>query len=429
MAGPVSQEAPVSFSSSSTAPLLPPRCRATAVAFSLDPNGAAPHEVEIGDALAHPQGYAVGFIHRAAVGWVGAVAVLHLDAAAPRVFDLAPTLGDAPPPRLAWRSNELVAAQFALPGAGQHLPDTARELVLFLVEPALDRKPYLSIAQERDDSLAFDLAFSGGLGLVVWDEVTAGGARSTGRGVIRAVSVQADQRGPVRDISPPESDAEAPRVLSDGAGFIVTWLARRPEPIGFSESSADPEATGEARAYGWLEMAVLDAHGNATGPVRRLTSVTGHVSAYDVQVLPPSPKLTMLVVARDDGEAVDGSGGALLRVRAREDGAEPAVAFPSDDLGRGAPAFVDGPAPWLGWVGPREQLRLLPLDYAGIPTAPPSAEDAFDEARPLALFSADAAKAFGGGGAEAGGGGAEAKMLVATPNDPAAALRVFACRR
>ena len=70
-------------------------------------------------------------------------------------------------------------------------------------------------------------------------------------------------------------------------------------------------------------MVHVDGQGAAIGPVRRLTSPAGHVSAYDVEARdPPAGSATpsILVVARDDGEAVDGSGGALLRVRVTGDG-------------------------------------------------------------------------------------------------------------
>jgi hypothetical protein len=159
-------------------------------------------------------------------------------------------------------------------------------------------------------------------------------------------------------------------------------------------------------------MIATDDGGVATGPVRRLTSIAGHVTAFDVrapratavQGVPP----VLLVVVRDDGEAVDGSGGTLLRVRVGPDGAEPPVAFTTDGLGRGAPAFVEGPSTWLAWVGPSEQLRMLALDAAGTPGGAPSGEDGMDEARPVLAL-------------------ASGHVLVETPADGARQLRTFAC--
>jgi hypothetical protein len=108
--------------------------------------------------------------------------------------------------------------------------------------------------------------------------------------------------------------------------------------------------------------------------------------------------------------------------------------LPTDGLGRGAPMFVDGPAPWLAWVGPREQLRLQPLDNAGEVVAAASAEEGFDEARPLLFLAA-------GPDAEvpvppetsrdsrSTRAPNDEQMLVVAPRDKSAALRVFTCRR
>ena len=119
-------------------------------------------------------------------------------------------------------------------------------------------------------------------------------------------------------------------------------------------------------------------------------------------------------MARDDGEASDGSGGALLRVVAREASQDPPVAFPADGLGRGAPSFVAGAPPWLSWVSLREESRLLPLDALGVPAAPPSAEPGLDDGRALALLASETH-------------GSPRKLLAATPADATGALRELTC--
>ena len=363
---------------------------------------ASPEELEVGDAVVFGDGYAVGMVHRTAAGRVAAVALVDRDVASARIVDLGVTLGDANPPRLVRRGKELLVASYALPKKS----DT-RELALQVIGAGGDAKPLTSIVQQRDDSLAFDL----GPGLVAWDEETTG---TTPRGVVRVAPVSADHAGTPRDASSADSDAEMPRVVADGAGYFVLWMARRPEPATAIDASASAvlEAIGEPRAYSWLEMVTVDAAGAPTGPTRRLTPTSGHVSTYDVQALAGEGRPTLLVVARDDGEAVDGSGGALLRLRVREDGADPPLAFPGDGLGRGAPSLVDGPLPWLAWIGPHEEMRLLPLDLAGVPVAPPSAEPLLDEALPLAMLP-----------------GGEGRMLVAFPGDASAAFRLVACSR
>jgi hypothetical protein len=378
------------------------RCRATGGGAPV----ASPEELEVGDAvLFGDTGYAVGMIHRTAAGRMAAVALVDKDVTSARVVDLGVTLGDASPPRLVRRGKELLVAGYALPN--KHEKSDTRDLALQVIGASGDAKPLASIAQQRDDSLAIEL----GAGLVAWDEETTGG---TPRGVVRVAPLGVDHAGQARDASSQDSDAEMPRVVADGTGYFVLWMARRPEPVGAVDASTTGavEAIGEPRANSWLEMVIVDAAGAPTGPTRRLTSALGHVSAYDVQALSGEGRSTLLVVARDDGEAVDGSGGALLRVRVREDGADPALAFPGDGLGRGAPSFVEGPTSWLAWIGPHEEMRLLPLDAAGVPLAPPSAEALLDDALPLATLP-----------------GGDGQMLVAFPGDPSAAFRLVACAR
>jgi hypothetical protein len=447
-------EAAVEGPTDAEAALAPARCKRTDQAFALGaPDGL--EDLEIGDAVAYPGGYAVGLVHRTSAGRVGAVALLARDPLKlVRTVDLGPTLGDAPPPRVAWRSPDLVAASYvrapAIPAQGAHdatgksapeaasapatsptsaKADAARDVGLYAIAGDSVGAPVL-VSQQRDDSLALDFALSGQAGLLVWDEAT-----SAEKGVIKGAAFAKDHAGPSRDVSPPDSDAELPRVVAIGAGFAVVWIARRPEPQ--ASDASESEATGEPRAYGWLEMTLVDERGNPTGAVHRLTQPSGHVSAFDVDVRPADAPAagkgegppTLVVVARDDGEAVDGSGGTLLRVRVKGDAVEAPVAFDTDGLGRGAPSFVsaapvfatgagdpDRPAPFaLAWVGKDEEARWLPLDRGGSPTARPSGEDDLKDTRSLLFLERSAGEVD------------SSSVLVAAPSDVAAQLRVFAC--
>jgi hypothetical protein len=411
--------------------LLAARCHATAPGISLDDGGGF-EDLDLGDAVAHGDGYAVGVIHRAPTGLVPAVVFVGRNVDDPKVVDLGPTVGDAPPPRLASCQKGLLAAAFRLPDARSVVsngPRATRDLGLYSVDRRLPPQLLLSIPQHRDDSLASDLACSGNAGMAVWDETIAAMPGLAPRGVVRGATFELGAHdAEVRDLSPPESDAESPRVLSNGAGFFVFWLARRVEATNPSDSApgalpvhaapleqaSSSEAVGEARAYGWLEMVALNATGSAAGPVRRLTPVSGHGSAYDVQLIVDGAKHGIVAALRDDAELVDGAGGTLLQVRAWDDGVEAPQVVPIDGLGRGAPAFVEGsPAPWLTWVGPREGMRLLPLDPAGGVVGPPSAEDRLDDARLLLVLRP----------------GADGRVLAAAPRDKIAQLQVFNCQR
>lgn len=369
--------------------VVPARCKATGAGVALVDAGGA-DDLEIGDAVAVADGWAVGIVHKVGGSRMAAVAFLGAEATGGRVVDLAPTLGDAPPPHLAARAQDLLAASYVVSKRND-----VRELALYAVPKAGDPRVVATIPQQRDDSLAFDLS----PGLVVWDEATSG---PSPRGVIRVADLLAgDQLGPVHDASPADSDAEMPRLAPAARGTTVFWLSRRPEAQ--ARDAAPGEAVGDVRAYSWLE--------SSGTPPRRLTSTSGHVSAYDVQPL-PREQGDVIAVARDDGEAVDGSGGALLRIRVHAGGgADPPLALPGDGLGRGAPVFVDAPVAWLSWIGPHEEARLLPLDESGTPVAPPSAEPELDDARPLAFLQ----------------GAQPPRILAAAPGDAAAQLRVLAC--
>ena len=85
--------------------LLPARCRRTDAAFALD-DGQGLADLEVGDGIAYPGGYAVGIAHRTGAGRVAAIALLRREPIGlTRILDLGPTMGDAPPPRIGWRGG------------------------------------------------------------------------------------------------------------------------------------------------------------------------------------------------------------------------------------------------------------------------------------------------------------------------------------
>jgi len=451
---------------------LPARCKSSGRGQAISEVAAA-GDLEIGDALVYPGGYAVGLVRRSAAGRVAAAALLEPGAnpVLSRVVELGLTPGDAPPPRLVWRSGELLVAAYGM-GGGDAGANEVRELMLYTLIPSANPTLLLSVPQRRDDSLAFDMASNGHDAVVIWDEATR-----AGHGVIREAIVGIGARSVrPRDVSSAESDAELPRLVANGAGYSALWIARAPEP-GVLVDGSGPEIVGEAigepRAYGWIESIELDEQGEPFGPVRTLTARSGHVSSYDVQRLAGAPTSALLVVARDDGEAKDGSGGALVHVRVLKDTVEPVVAYAIDGLGRGAPTLVPfaparetnpsglgtqttnqgttqttnqgttqttnlgptqatNPGPtqttnqgttqatnvanqvWLTWVGAHEQLQVLPLDLMGAPRGLPSAEEEMNETRPLLFLQQEE-------------GGARMQALAGAPSKADGQLRIFTC--
>jgi hypothetical protein len=415
--------------------LAPSRCQATGATISVE--GA---DVEVSDAVAVDSGVAVGLARRTGEGRTAGVAFVGRDvataSAAPepgrppegrvRVVDVGPTLGDAPGPRLAVRGADVLVASYGLGGQA-----SARELRVSAVNPEGVRRPVVAVAEARDDSLAFDLTSE----LLAWDEVTSDAKDR--RGVVRVAKLFGDRAGVPRDVSPAESDAEMPRLAGTATAAFVLWLARSPEVATMSDGAAggdagaarskraDPnenEAIGEVRSTSWLEMVMVDAAGSPVGGVRRLTPTTGHVSAYDVRLL-PGGRPTALVVARDNGESVDGSGGTLLRIRIGPDAAEAPQVLAVDGLGRGAPALVDAQDPWLVWANSNEELRLLPLDATGMPLGSPSAEGVLGEAWPLAVVGAEDAGAARSKRADPNENAGAARSKRADPNENAGAAR------
>ena len=405
LAGPVSAAPPSERVDASAASVRSARCILGPAVLGA---GEGPRDgAEVGDAVGYEHGYAVGFIHRTPAGHTASVLLVDAAGTHVDVADLGPTLGDAPPSRTAPWAGGVLAAAYAVTRDSTRA-DAPRELAIFSLAPGAPLVPHPTVAQQRDDSLAFDVASTQTTALVVWDEAT-----TAGRGSVRAFEVTPGAAvAPSHVISPADSDVEAPRLLTLGTGYAALWLAEQPDLAEHGDDRPPVEVPGEARSFGWVEAVALDAHGVPEGPVRRLTPSSGHVSAFDAEVLADG---SLLVAARDDGEAVDGSGGALLRVRETTNRVEPPLAFANDGLGRGSPEFVAGRPSWLGWVGPEERVRFMPLDPAGAPSGPPSVEDALVDARPLTVVAAPASP------------GAAARVLVATPSDPGSPLHAATC--
>jgi len=373
-------------------------------------------ELEIGDAVTDPSGIAVAVVHAVAGVRTAAVAWLDPDARQPvRWSELGPAPEDAPPPRLLGRAGAVFAAAYGVADPNLQ-PTRARSLTVYAVTALARPSIRARIPQPGDDSFAFDMASSGDGILAVWDEAT-----TPARGVIRGAAIAADGSAVPRALSPLESDAEAPRVVAVPGGFVALWLARRSEASpGDGSARNGGEGIGEPRAFGWVESIPVDARGAPAGPVRRLTATNGHVSAYDVRALEDG---SVLVLARDDGELTDGSGGSMLRVRVAGDSVDPPLALSMDGLGRGAPVLVDGRPLWLTWMGHDEGLRLLPLDPTGMPAGPLSAEGSMNDGRPLRVLSAPP------GTPEGGGSGPPERILVASPARADGPLRTFECAR
>lgn len=395
----------VASSSASVVAESLPRCRVDGARLVIPGD-----DVVAGDAVTVADALLVGVVRRVGGRRLASVVRASLDLASVTMIDVGTTLGDDPPPSPRTRGGTVFVASYArsaadagagtAPGNGAIAPGTMTRMleIARLDGAALVREG--AVVQQADESLAYDVAWPDGASpavagarsapregsgapLVAWDEDApmVPGQLLADRGVVK---VQILGAGKPRVASPETSDAEAPRLLARRGGYWLTWLARRPEPG--EDAGAAAEAPAERRAYRWVELVALDAKGEATSPVRRVTPEKGRVASFDLATTAPEsaggePKL--VVVVQDEAAVTEGAGERIVRytVDAKKDRIESGelldggVGHALADL---LPLAADGGgAPrWLSFTDPQEQAHLLPLGVslglAGAPTLEPS---------------------------------------------------------
>ena len=410
--------------------LLPARCKPTEEGATLA-EGADLADLEIGEAAPSRDGFAIGVVRKKEGQLVGSVAMASRDAAAVSFVDLGAPYADAPPPRPITQGETTYAFFYSrgetpkpaplAKGATRAAAVETRELSLYRVA-AGKAQLAATLAQQKDESLAFDAALaSGDKGmLVAWDEDSIGLLR--GEIKVQALGADAKPLGPARAASPSTSDAELPRLARRRGGYWLVWVARRLEsPDAAPDPGHEVETPGEKRAFRWLELVLLDERGAVVGAVKRLTSATGHVSIFDLAARDGGGGRdgveVLDIIARDDEQTVDGSGGRVVRITVNGDAADPPIAIVADAVGRGVPDLLAGmpagdgasaPA-WLVYADTTDHVRLLPLDATRSPLAAPSAEDALDKSRPLLASPSG--------------------LLVAVPAEPKRQLKLVPCAR
>ena len=299
-----------------------------------------------------------------------------------RASTSAPTLGDAPPPRLV-RAGTASGGGYAAAEADPPSSTRASSL-LRRVGAGGDAERRSPLRQQRDDSLALDL-----------------GRRRSSRGTRRRAGrpARGGARRRLRPTTParratrprPTPTPRRPALVPGGAGYFVALDRAPPGARGHAGRGARRSRPGRGAARSsWLEMVPVDAAGRADrarcggSPRRRATS-----SAYDVLALPRATAApTLLVVAATTARPWTAPGARSLRVRVREDGAGSARRLPDRRPRSRRPELRRRASPlaWLAWVGPHEEARLLPLDADGRAGRPAERRAALDEARPLAML-------------------------------------------
>ncbi|MCS6899669.1 MAG: hypothetical protein RMJ98_08515 [Myxococcales bacterium] len=344
----------------------PPR-EGSVVALGEEPHegeqDSLPFAVEVGQGVSFEEGFAVGALIPDQRGAKASVVILGPEGGSSRMIPLLTAHGDTPPPRLASSGHILLVGVLESGASSRRLKLGRMEAGAVVWGPELE--------QARDESLAFDLAVHGTYGVAVWDDET----RAADRGTIKLFAFELGGFKKLlepRVISPKESDAEMPRLAPRPGGFWLTWIARRPEKTDESDREV-----GEAPEFRWLEALPLDERGQPTGAPRRITPEKGHVLIHDLRALPGG---NALVVYRDDDTPSGSSGGVLLRVTLRPDGASEPAVIADRHLGVGAPAVLDG---WLAVADASAETRLARIGSDGALLDPLESEPILGRGEPL----------------------------------------------
>ena len=341
---------------------MPPRCNELSESgfLTVGKTGSSasrgvdqPFGVEVGEGVSHPGGFAVTLLHSDAQGTEGLVALIGLDSSSPsRSISLGRTFGHVNPPRLAARGEELVVA----------LPDNdASNAIIRIGKIDLKQTDPMvvwgaSLRQGRDDSLASAIAIGSKGGLVAWDEWD----QKKNRGTIRGARFTLADPSKVilrASLSPPESDAEVPRLVARVGGYWLAWLA------------VPPDITDDKTGQRVIEIVPLDQNGVPAGTPEVLNSTPSSISSFDLAALPDGTA----VVSWREIQKTNVAGGHVLRLlRVSPDGTREPRVIENKDMGFGVPTLTPNAvtepsklAAWLSIEASNGNTRFAGLDVNG----------------------------------------------------------------
>jgi hypothetical protein len=344
------------------APRSPPEPAASGAAPDDPPqevdDPVAPFAVEVGRGTAIDGGFAAGARRDAEGGAVAMVATIGADGTGGKLVRLGRSRGDMDPPVVAGAGRSVVAAMIE-PNAGGRAVKIAR-----VTGGEVTWGPEFS--EGRDDSLAVDVAASGGRAVVVWDDVLGAGKReSVVMGAVDLATLR--PLGPARPITAPSADATTPHLALRPGGYWLGYLARGEEDARKKRDAKktakrgdddEDEDQGEAITASWVELLPLDETGTPVAAARAVTPKRGHALAFD---LAPGDDGGALVAWRDDDTPTGSSGGRVSVALVKLGGSiEPRVV---DEAGvAGAPALLPG---WISLASPSGVTRIAALSPRG----------------------------------------------------------------
>lgn len=387
--------ASASASSSAAAPAVPPRCESLGDGASFvlgeapppSPDAGvdeqelfAPFAAILGRGAVGPDGFLLGALRDADGGTVANLVRLGSRGESPKEVRLARSRGDMEAPVVAVHGDAALVAMLE-PDAGGRTLRLARvvgEKVTWGAE----------IPQGMDESMAVDIAASGGSAMVAWDDVDEDGDASR---VVIAPLASGDVTAEVepRPITRPDADAETPRLLPRPGGYWLLYVVRgklssvgevpaeaRDEPT--DDDEVDEGRGGERLRYAWVEVLPLDEKGDAAGEPRRITPADGHAISFDALV---DAEGALQLAWRDERSPLGGSGGTVSVVRLDMGGVGEPIVIADEDVGDGVPTLVPG---WIAITPLTGPMLLGRLTKGGDVEGAVSPEPLIGRAQPIA---------------------------------------------
>jgi hypothetical protein len=351
----------------------PPHCEKSAISSytigepgpraANDPDEAPvgePFAIEVGSAVAHAGGFAVGTLELVGEKSHAKIALVSPKGAGALV-DLGRVHGDVEPPRLAAQGGRLVGVVADSDASGS----TLRSVIVRQANGKNDVVWGVEVSEGRDESEVFDVELGARRALVTWDEYD----KREALGLVRALSFDSQDPSnatPPRTLSGQSEDAEGPRLARRDGGFWIAWVSR--ERVQKPPAAARPrrrDAGSETDSVvedgrRALRVARLDENGSFVAEPLIASNPDSHVLVFD---LASRSNGELLLAWRDDETVVGAEAGGVKLARVAPDGSVERAAVQDDDVGAGAPVLlVDASAKqgaaWLALAGISEATRL-----------------------------------------------------------------------
>ncbi|MSP25506.1 MAG: hypothetical protein EXR75_10145 [Myxococcales bacterium] len=371
-----------------------------------------PFAAEVGRAVALSDAFAVGVRTDGPAGADAGIVKVPIDGSAVVEHRLGRSRGDMPPPVVVADGGESARGWLA----GTLEPDAADFAlrVTSSVRAGATDERGLDLKQARDESTAFDLASGPSVAIAVWDDVTKD--ETLARVVYAVLSADGSKLiKKSRAVSSHDVDADTPRIVARPGGFWLAYIGRKRRDLPVDSDDPALERTKDEERYSaeridpsFIDVLVLDEHGELSGAARTITPPTGHALGFDLALRADG---AARIVWRDDDTPSGAGGGRVEILTVLPSGVTETQVVAADDLVAGLPTLLPG---WLALSDTRGRTRLAPLAEDGALAAELRHEPAVGTGQPIAAHAITAGQTL---------------LLVATPAGTAVELSTLRCTR